>query len=147
MKPHYLITCMIVLPLFAACTQLHESAEKSRTAVVQGVGSSMERVRTYLTYHPKDETPQLPQTRYCYQAAGDVICYMQPQSRPNLPKLAGFQDAHPNGSFAGEVHMANHTVVAGGPISTMDVPPPSAPSPTDEEAMADGGPKGLMPRF
>lgn len=75
----------------AGCTPTANSAQQAGVTtrtVMQDTGDAW---RNLFLYRPSDKRPVLPQTRYCYQAQSDVVCYDSPQPAMTS-KLIGYQD-------------------------------------------------------
>lgn len=73
------------------CTQAVETSNAFAGQGKQAIHDTKEKWSDLLTYRPRSNTPQLPQTRYCYTMQSDIVCYdsLQPGMTASL---IGYQD-------------------------------------------------------
>ena len=82
--------CLLSLGLLAACDKVVDGSQAAAGITQHAVTDAADAWKDAFTYHPK-QGPQAPQTRYCYQMYGDIVCYDSLQ--PGLTaKLVGYQD-------------------------------------------------------
>jgi hypothetical protein len=81
---------MVLAVSLAACTQLGDTSDAAATASKQAIGDTVDKWRDLFTYR-RPRVAQLPQTRYCYHAQSDIVCYDSPQPGSTSP-LVGYQD-------------------------------------------------------
>lgn len=74
-----------------ACTPMAESVQDGGNTLKTSLADDGAAWKDLLTYHPKSKTPQLPQTRYCYKAQTDIVCYDSAQ-HGMTEQLVGYQD-------------------------------------------------------
>ena len=133
--------------LLGACADITRNSNRAIYDVRGNIYSSAAKVQEWVSYNPPATTPQPAQTRYCYYAMADVICYLEPQ--PHLSnKLVGVQ---------GQNAMAyEYTVKA--PTDPISVSNNSATSVASASAQSDTDfpvksgapasfPRGLLPQY
>ncbi|MEJ0009528.1 MAG: hypothetical protein WDN72_02775 [Alphaproteobacteria bacterium] len=74
----------------SACGPLSDTSDAAADNAKQGYSAAVNKWKDVLAYHPK-ASAQLPQTRYCYQAQSDIVCYDSLQAG-NTSHLVGYQD-------------------------------------------------------
>ncbi len=80
-----------LLAMAAACTPVSESIQHGGETVKASAADDAAAWKDLLTYHPKSKVPQLPQTRYCYKAQTDIVCYDSAQ-HGMTEQMVGYQD-------------------------------------------------------
>lgn len=88
-----LICCLFIagLVMLAGCTRVVEQNNQLATIAKPIIADTKKSWRNLLTYSPKNTTPQLPQTRYCYTTMADIVCYDSAQPT-TTSRLYGYQD-------------------------------------------------------
>lgn len=85
---------LIVMALLCACTEMTDTANRAYDDVRAGVYNTTDKIQEWTRYNPPSKTPQAPDTRYCYKALTDIICYDTPQPKISN-KLIGYQGVAP----------------------------------------------------
>lgn len=80
---------VVVALAVTGCDKLADSSRAVQSVTKHAFADTTSSWRDFFTYHPPVEPP-LPQTRYCYQAQSDIVCYDSEQSQLTS-KLVGYQ--------------------------------------------------------
>lgn len=133
--------------LLGACADITNNTNRAVYDVRGNIYSSAAKIQEWVAYTPPPSTPQPAQTRYCYYAMADVICYLEPQ--PHLSnKLVGVQG---QGTTAYEYTVKAPTdpiSVSSNVTTTMaDSPDQSDKSFPAKVAAPASFPKGLLPQY
>lgn len=75
--------------VLVACTPFVDGVKTASRASQRNAHSAGIKWGELFTYNPPPSEPQLPQTRFCYKMASDVVCYDSPQ--PITSPLTGYQ--------------------------------------------------------
>ena len=81
---------LTIAAMASACADITQNSQRAMYDIRGNIYSSAAKVQKWTEYAPPPSTPQAPQTRYCYYAMADVICYMEPQAHLSN-KLVGVQ--------------------------------------------------------
>lgn len=85
-----LVLCAALSMALTACDRAVDTSNAAAEITHKSYVNARDAWSDVFTYHPKS-APSAPQTRYCYQAQTDVVCYDSPQ-QGQLSKLVGYQD-------------------------------------------------------
>lgn len=85
---------LIMIMMLSACTEATQTANKAYDSSRRGIYNTAAKVQEWMRYTPESKVMQAPDTRYCYKAMTDIICYETEQ--PNISnKLVGYQGYAP----------------------------------------------------
>lgn len=153
-----------VLALVSGCTTLVDSAQRATHTLRGEIYHTADKVQEYVSYQDNN-IRHAPQTAYCYQFLGDIVCYDSP--KPYMTnKLFGYQDYTAPAVPATQHYAPRNASVIGSapPLEPVIASPTEQSAPVDNivATSADGAmvqandaepekatkePKGLMPRF
>ena len=107
---------LIAIMMLSACTEASMKANQVYDASRRGVYNTAAKVQSWMRYTPENKMMQAPETRYCYKAMTDIICYETEQ--PHISnKLVGYQGYAP-------ANMPSHAVNFGAamPVAEQEGP-------------------------
>lgn len=92
MKPYHPWLAAGCLLAASACDPTVQGSNRAADASQRAFHDMSDKWRSVFSYHPQgDTTPQMPQSRYCYETQADIVCYDSPQ--PDITaKIKGYQD-------------------------------------------------------
>lgn len=89
-KPLPFLFSALLLFALPGCDKVVDRSAALASITKQATADSLSFWDDALTYHPA-QSPNAPQTRYCYTMMSDVVCYDSVQPRLTA-KLVGYQD-------------------------------------------------------
>lgn len=150
------IVSLSLVSLVSACTDVTQNSQRAMYDIRGNIYSSAAKIQKWVEYNPPSTTPQPAQTRYCYYAMADVICYLEPQ--PNLSnKLVGVQGQTQSAEYTYQaptdpVQVTNITPSNSAPVIENAKASAATSSDKDFPSSAKGSepgahPRGLLPQY
>lgn len=146
LKPCCILPAVLAV-LLGGCADITQNSNRAIYDIRGNIHSSAAKIQEWVAYNPPSSAPQPAQTRYCYYAMADVICYLEPQ--PHLSnKLVGVQGQGTSG-YEYTVKAPTDPISVSSNVSTS-VASTTTSADTDyvtKVAAPASFPKGLLPQY